>query len=451
LAAYQPISTEVPISELKFIGAGQGDSLVNVVFLHGLNGDAFGSWGGSAEVSDKQPEGFWPQWFLDDGLPIRVFSVDYDASFTDHKSVPLHVVDRAANLLELLSVDPRLRDGDVVFVGYSFGGNVAKEIIHTAFERAWRYADKAALLERVRGVAFLGTPHGGAKGASLVERWLGFIRPSAAVLSLLKSDPNLRKVNTWYRDWASSNEMRHLVIVETQRENILGLVVEIESGDPGLAGAPPVPIDASHTGLCSLKGPEELVYQKLRQFLRQDFAKRAPQFRGPVSLPISDAAIASLGVRGVPETAVLDELAIYAGRDDVQPEDVPNLVGSFARDYSASVNAVREQLASDDVTKSVNVDAEKLLSSGNLPAARALVSKVRSITKNPPDALVRMEAQAIGAQGAAIAVVARARHDVAMARRSETLLQTAIDMLSSRGFHQDAAPFREMLVQKWEE
>jgi hypothetical protein len=66
----------------------------------------------------------------------------------------------------------------------------------------------------------------------------------------VRNDPNLRALNLWYRDWANDRHISHLVLTETKSLRVLGMVVEPDSSDPGLAGARPVPIDGNHWTLC---------------------------------------------------------------------------------------------------------------------------------------------------------------------------------------------------------
>ncbi|WP_169789702.1 hypothetical protein [Actinoplanes subtropicus] len=49
------------------------DSIIDVVFLHGLDGDARTSWSGG----DDQL--FWPQWLAEDVEHAGVWTIDYDA------------------------------------------------------------------------------------------------------------------------------------------------------------------------------------------------------------------------------------------------------------------------------------------------------------------------------------------------------------------------------------
>jgi hypothetical protein len=75
----------------------------------------------------------------------------------------------------------------------------------------------------VRKVAFLATPHTGADLVSWANRLRVLVRPSAATISLVRNDPNLRDLNQWYRDWAKRLEIDHLILTETKTLPVLGI------------------------------------------------------------------------------------------------------------------------------------------------------------------------------------------------------------------------------------
>jgi len=121
----------------------------------------------------------------------------------------------------------------------------------------------------VKKVAFLATPHTGSGWAVWGDRLRILVYPSAATASLVRNDPNLRDLNLWYRDWASSSGIAHLILVETRPSNIFGMVVRPDSSDPGITGARPVPIDANHIEICKPKDRSSDVYVHVRAFVER--------------------------------------------------------------------------------------------------------------------------------------------------------------------------------------
>src|SRR5262245_42313165 len=78
-------------------GTEATDRIGDVVFVHGLDGDAEASWSAG---EDK----FWPAWLAEDYPDVGVWSVRYNAASSGWKGTSLPLFDRAVNMLELLKV-----------------------------------------------------------------------------------------------------------------------------------------------------------------------------------------------------------------------------------------------------------------------------------------------------------------------------------------------------------
>jgi hypothetical protein len=148
-------------------------------------------------------------------------------------------------------------------------------------------------MERVRKIAFLATPHTGADLVSWGDRLRVLVRPSAATISLVRNDPNLRDLNQWYRDWAKRREIDHLILTETKTLPVFGMIVKPDSGDPGLSSHP-IPIDGDHVTIAKPANRYSEIYQPILNFIVR-------QVERPVSQPVSH-----------------EERKIDAVKDDVQ-------------------------------------------------------------------------------------------------------------------------------------
>ncbi|MEO9789808.1 MAG: hypothetical protein ABJF67_19685 [Aurantimonas coralicida] len=234
--------------------------------MHGITGHFEKTW-----QSNGKPQEFWPDWLYDD-LPegVAIWSLGYPARGTDWMpGSSLALPDRAANLLPRLLAEPGLQQGNIVFVAHSLGGLVVEQILRNA-EISGRHDSSAAdFLDRVRGVAFIGTPHSGSDIASLLIQ-IGVVRASAALIGLGRNDPHLRDLNRWFRAF-SYGRLRSVVLQETKK--YWGVfVVQPDSSDPGLEPASPViPIDENHLSIVKPKDRSADTYVHLRKFLSGDF------------------------------------------------------------------------------------------------------------------------------------------------------------------------------------
>src|SRR5262245_23428283 len=181
-----------------------GEHCASAIFLHGLGGHPYRTWGGSDVKS------CWLGWLAHDIKGLTVWSVGYEAPISRWRGSAMHLTDRATNILAHLLAEPALSEGSLILIGHSLGGLVIKQLLRTAESEARHRDDAAKLIARVEKVAFLGTPHAGAYLASWGDRLRIIIWPSAATTSLVRNDPNLRELNLWYREWAEARNILHL-------------------------------------------------------------------------------------------------------------------------------------------------------------------------------------------------------------------------------------------------
>jgi hypothetical protein len=76
------------------------NAVADVIFIHGLGGDKFGTWQASTSS-----EGFWPAWLSNDLPGIAVYTMAYEASFSGWLGNAMPLGDRAINVLACLEAD----------------------------------------------------------------------------------------------------------------------------------------------------------------------------------------------------------------------------------------------------------------------------------------------------------------------------------------------------------
>jgi tetratricopeptide (TPR) repeat protein/pimeloyl-ACP methyl ester carboxylesterase len=283
------------MAQIIHVGSGSGESHTNVVFLHGLGGDARKTWQHGPD--DKL---FWPRWLIDDLPGLSVYSIGYDASVSRWRGKAMHLTDRATNVLARILAEPGLRSGQLVLVGHSLGGLVIKQILQNAEVEAKHNAEAASFLSRVEKVAFLATPHTGSDLAAFGNRIRILAQPSAATTCLVRNDPNLRRLNSWYRTWANARGIFHLTLTETDAIRVLGMIVKPDSGDAGLAGSNPVPIDSDHWTICKPTDRTQDTYVFVRRFIESHVASPKNTAEAQLTALSSkvDRLVATLSERG---------------------------------------------------------------------------------------------------------------------------------------------------------
>ena len=229
---------------------------LDVVFLHGLDGDARKSW------SAAGPGSFWPQWLAEDVERVAVWTVDYDAWSSGWRGRSMSLPDRAINLLAVLQI-PGVGERPLAFVAHSMGGLLAKEMLLHAAEG---HTDFAPFAAAARGVVFLATPHTGSGLTRAVDALGSIYRGTPAVEDLRSNCAHLRQLNDRYRDWVDETRIRNLIFFETRLTKGMRVVDEA-SANPGIARVRPIAVDADHVDICKPMSRRELVYGQVRRFV----------------------------------------------------------------------------------------------------------------------------------------------------------------------------------------
>jgi hypothetical protein len=181
--------------------------------------------------------------------------------------------DRAANVLAEL-VAERLDGRPLVFVCHSLGGLLVKQLLRAAADQPGTSTGR--ILDQTQGVVFLATPNAGSDLATWMDRLRLLVAPSLATQDLEAHSPYLRDLNFWYRETAPREDIATLVFVESGQTKGVTVVVDPTSGDPGIPGVRPIPLDADHLSICKPTSREDTLYKSVRRFLEE----RLPEMAG---------------------------------------------------------------------------------------------------------------------------------------------------------------------------
>ena len=246
---------------LPLVGCDNAARLADVVFVHGLDGDARSTW-----HPRGNPEAFWPAW-LGEALPgLGIWSLGYAVSASAWKGHAMPLYDRAENTLDVLELDGIGRR-PVAFICHSLGGLLIKQVLRTA-----RDAHNAAwqdIARHTRLIVFLSTPHSGASLASWMQYVSTLLRTTVSVEELEAHHPRLRELNNWYRDQHTALGLTTFVYYE-KRPTVAGiLVVDATTADPGIPGVRPIPLDEDHVSICKPASRQEQVYRRVQRLLEE--------------------------------------------------------------------------------------------------------------------------------------------------------------------------------------
>ncbi|KAF2261549.1 hypothetical protein CC78DRAFT_347471 [Lojkania enalia] len=179
------------------------DAVVDLIFVHGLNGGSQSTWTKNGDMSL-----FWPQEWLprDEAFQdVRIHTFGY-ASGLSRESV-LNVPDFARSLLGSIHDSPnipRTKDNPMILIGHSMGGLVVKK----AFILGHQIGEFESVVRRVFAIFFLATPHQGAGLADTLTRLLALAPGSRPfVHDLSPESPVLQSINEEFPRYCSSLQL----------------------------------------------------------------------------------------------------------------------------------------------------------------------------------------------------------------------------------------------------
>ncbi|KAI9738429.1 MAG: hypothetical protein M1834_008932 [Cirrosporium novae-zelandiae] len=263
--------------------------LVDVVFVHGLNGHPEKTW--------STKDTFWPK----DLLPIavedtraRVLMYGYDANvtaFTDGTSkdrIHNHAEHLVASLYANRSLRerPKATERPIIFVCHSLGGLVVKRALIYSSGLHVKTAHLRSIYLSTYGILFLGTPHKGsdmAKWGAMLESICRVSMPTSLVhsqpqlLEALKSNnETLQNIDRLFVDMMSRY---HIFFFHEAKPSSLKIgkkfIVEEDSAAPTLEGVERMGIEADHSHMCKFDDVDSPGYEAVAEAIVR-YAEAAP-------------------------------------------------------------------------------------------------------------------------------------------------------------------------------
>lgn len=260
--------TKGPIG-LTTIAQPNGNPLVDLIFIHGLNGGSFSSW-----THNGDPTLFWPGVWLprdEEFRDVRIHTFGYNSSWS-HPSV-LDIEDFAMALLGAISDCPHIlgRDNEqkpppLIFVGHSMGGLVIKRACALARSiDAFRNIEK-----RIISIFFLATPHHGADIARILTRLHGITGtgPLPFVEELRKNSATIQSINAGFLPLCGQFQLFSFFETRPMISGIWGsLIVEKECAIMGCQNERRIYLDANHRTVAKFSSKADSAYLTIRNAL----------------------------------------------------------------------------------------------------------------------------------------------------------------------------------------
>ncbi|MDZ4067239.1 MAG: hypothetical protein U1E06_10395 [Tabrizicola sp.] len=257
--------TLIPIAD------GPDRNCGSIIFVHGLGGDPWKTWGDRFWPRWLAADRFWPRWLAEepDLATLAVYTLKYEAAPSELTGSSMSLVDHGENILAVLKCRNALLGAPIAFICHSLGGLVLKQVLRAAQEEADRDRCARQLLDQIAQVVFIATPHRGTKLPVLIEKYVWFaFRPTIVMKSLREGDEPVLNLARWYTNFCGSDHrtIPHLVFRETKKTRRM-MVVSEASSDPGVPSES-VPIPANHIDICKPKDRHSEVYASALKLLK---------------------------------------------------------------------------------------------------------------------------------------------------------------------------------------
>lgn len=217
----------------------------------------------------------WPNWVGAD-VGCHVWLAGYGAALSGWIDAAMHLADLGEAIFSALQVEQGLQGRRIVLVGHSLGGLVIKSGMTQA--QTLGDPERLALLERIAGVVFIGTPHQGSNLATFADMLRLLLRTNPQVINMVCNDAWLKLLNDQFRALHKQRSFGVRVFFESKGV-LVGrriffiqfgkrqLIVNRNSSDPGIVGVIPTAIEGDHIQIAKPKSRQALIHKALVKFL----------------------------------------------------------------------------------------------------------------------------------------------------------------------------------------
>lgn len=226
----------------------RGARRLDIVLVHGLGGHYLYTW--------RHGDSFWPIW-LDEHIPeARVLSVRYPSSILPSDGSPLF--ENLAHGVRLALVNADVGSVATVFVCHSLGGLVVKRALEIDADEGGH-----EIWESTTGIAFFGTPHGGARianfGRLIGSRLVSHLQDRKGEGLL---DEMQRRFDAKISNRSADSPIRVFNFYETKPFGRTQ-IVDAETARRGYSHVESHPVGANHIWMVKFRRPNNAIYLKL--------------------------------------------------------------------------------------------------------------------------------------------------------------------------------------------
>ncbi|KAL4751309.1 hypothetical protein BDW72DRAFT_193001 [Aspergillus terricola var. indicus] len=260
---YEPEDAKGPLG-LTTLHNPEDKPVVDLIFVHGLNGGSQSTW-----TKNDHPSLYWPkEWLPRDKAfqDVRIHTFGYASGFSQESF--LNIPDFTRSLLYSIHDSPMIpKEGRVplIFAGHSMGGLVIKK----AYILGHDIPEMRPLVSKVCAIFFLATPHQGANLAQTLSRILQVASGTRAfVQDLVPGSPALESINEEFPRHCSNLQL--FSFFENKPMNYVigkGLIGEKKCAVMNYVNERRAYLNANHRDVARFSSPNDSSYIAVRNAL----------------------------------------------------------------------------------------------------------------------------------------------------------------------------------------
>lgn len=263
---------------VPILGTNNESRIGDIIFVHGLGGDALSTWHPQGE---KEKGNSWLTWLGEDLEEVGIWTIGYEAEPFTIRGSTLPLAERATDIVELLN-ENELGARPLIFVTHSMGGLVVKQMLRNACD--YGNPEWKQILGQTKGIVYLSTPHSGSNLANWLKYFGGLLGKSESVRELEANDSRLLELLEVHRNHDVLSEIPIKVYYETKPTRGV-IVVDRTSANPGIQGANPLPVEKDHIGVAKPESREIRPYQAVRTFIKKQLCQPLPPLNSEAKTP----------------------------------------------------------------------------------------------------------------------------------------------------------------------
>ncbi|KAJ0426152.1 hypothetical protein BJY00DRAFT_323622 [Aspergillus carlsbadensis] len=283
------LASRIKLFGLTLVYESSSPPLVDIVFVHGLNGHPHRTW------TSTRTGAFWPVDLLPEVLEqsrVRILTYGYNAnvtSFTDGASKD-RILNHSETLAAQLAANRTIKhcsERPIIFVCHSLGGLVVKRaLIYSRSLTNEKVEHLRSIYVSTYGILFLGTPHNGsevAKWGLLLQNICAAVMPrkfmesSPQLVKALKTNnETLQNINSLFTDMIPRFHV--YFFHETLSTDVKGtreVIVDESSAAPYADGVERMGIEATHSHMCKFDDENAPGYETVAEALLR-YSRDAP-------------------------------------------------------------------------------------------------------------------------------------------------------------------------------